>query len=57
MEDSQANIDALKSDHEEGDSRMCAHVSHAMELYSPLLVVRWNIAKLTLMPWDLTMKK
>ena len=31
----QANIDALRSDHEEADSRMFAHVSHAMELCSP----------------------
>ena len=35
MEHSQANIDALRSDHEEADSRMFGHGSHAMELYSP----------------------
>ena len=57
MEHSQANIDALKSDHEEGDSRMFAHVSHAMELSSPVGVVIWNIVKLTLMASGLTMKK
>ena len=57
MEHSQANIDAFRSDHEEADSRMFVHVSHAMELYSPGGVVIWNIVKLTLMPLDLTMKK
>ena len=30
MEHSQAHIDALRSDNEEADSRMFAHVSHAM---------------------------
>ena len=50
MEHSQANIDALRSDHEEADSRMFVHVSHDMELYSPEGVVIWNIVKLTLMP-------
>ena len=39
---SQANIDALRSDHEEADSRMFAHVSHAMELYSPGRVIIWS---------------
>ena len=33
MEHSRAIIDALRSDHEEADSRMFADVSHAMELY------------------------
>ena len=50
MEHSEANIDALRSDHEEPDSRMFAHVSHSMELYSPGGVVIWNIIKLTLTP-------
>ena len=50
MEHSQANINALRSDHEEADSRMLVHVSNAMELYSPGGVVIWNIVKLTLMP-------
>ena len=40
---SQANIDALRSDHEEADSRMFAHVSHAMELYSPGRFIIWSI--------------
>ena len=40
---SQANIDALRSDHEVADSRMFAHVSHAMELYSPGRVIIWSI--------------
>ena len=40
---SQANIDALRSDHEEADSRMFAHVSHAIELYSPGRVIIWSI--------------
>ena len=40
---SQANIDELRSDHEEADSRMFAHVSHAMELYSPGRVIIWSI--------------
>ena len=31
MEHSQANIDALRSDNEEADSRMFVHVSHAIE--------------------------
>ena len=57
MEDSQADIDALRSDHEEADSRMLLHGSHAMELYSPGAVVISNIVKLTLIPWDLMMKK
>ena len=35
MEHGEANIDALRSCHEEEDSRMVAHVSHVMELYSP----------------------
>ena len=35
MKHSQANIDALRFDHEEGDPRMFAHISLAMELYSP----------------------
>ena len=50
MEHSQANIDALRSDHEEADSTMFLHGSHAMELYSPGAVVILNIVKLTLMP-------
>ena len=50
MEHSQANIDALRSDHEEGDSRMFGYVSHAIALYSPGGVVIFNIVKLTLMP-------
>ena len=50
MQNSQANIDALRSDHEEADSRMFLHVSHAMELYSLGGVVIWNIVELTLMP-------
>ena len=50
MERSQANIDALRSDHEKGDSRMFVHVSHAMELYSAGGVVICKIVKLTLMP-------
>ena len=33
MENIQANIDALRSDHEEANSRMLAHVSQVMELY------------------------
>ena len=49
MEHSQANIDALRSDHEEVDSRMFGHVSHAMELHSPGGVVISNIVNLTLM--------
>ena len=50
MEHSQANIDALRSEYEEADSRMFADVSHAMELYSAPGAVIWNIVKLTLMP-------
>ena len=50
MEHSQGNVDALRSDHEEADSRTFWQVSHAMELYSPGGVVIWNIVKLTLMP-------
>ena len=50
MEHSQANIDALRSDHEEADSRMFAHVSHVMEFLSAGRLVIWNIVKLTLMP-------
>ena len=34
MEQSQANIDALSSDHEEAVSRMFVDVSHDLELYS-----------------------
>ena len=33
MEHSKTNIDALRSDHEEADSRMFVHVSHEMEPY------------------------
>ena len=44
MEHSQANIDALRSDHEEADSRMFVYVSHAKELYSTGGVVIWNIS-------------
>ena len=50
MEHSQGNIDALRYDYEEADSRMFVHVSHAIELHSPGGVVIWNIDKLTLMP-------
>ena len=50
MEHSQANVDSLRSDHEESDSRMFANGSHFMELYSPANVVIWNIVKLALMP-------
>ena len=50
IEHSQANIDALRSDHEEADSRMFPNVSHAMEIYSPGRVVIWNILKLILIP-------
>ena len=39
MEESQAMIDAMSSNNEEADSRMFAHVSHAMVLYSPGRVV------------------
>ena len=42
MEHSQANIDALRSDHEGADSRTFVHVSHAIELYSPGGVVIWK---------------
>ena len=49
MEHSQANIDALRSDHEEADSRMFENVSHAIELYSPGGVVIWKKVKLRLM--------
>ena len=50
MEHNQSNTNALRCDHEEADSRMFAHVSHAMELYSAVGVVIWNNVKLTLMP-------
>ena len=50
MEHSEANINALRSDHEEADTRMFVHVSYAMELYFPGGVVIWTIVKLTLMP-------
>ena len=50
MGHSQANIDALRSQHEKADSRMFVHVSDAFELYSPGGVVIWIIVKLTLMP-------
>ena len=50
MEHRQANIDALRADHEEADPRMFVHFSHAMELYSPAVVVIWNIVKLTVIP-------
>ena len=50
MEHCEANIDPLTSEHEEADSSMFAHVSHAMELYSPGGVVIWNIVKSTFMP-------
>ena len=43
MRRSQANIDALRFDHEEAESRMFAHVSHAMELYSPGRFIIWSI--------------
>ena len=50
MEHSEDNIDVLRSENKEADSRIFVHVSHAMELYSPIDVVIWNIVKLTLMP-------
>ena len=50
MEHSETNIDVLRSDHEEADSRMFVYFSYAMELYSPGLFVIWNIVKPTLMP-------
>ena len=50
MEHSQANIDALRSDNEEADSKKFVHVSYAMELYSPGGVVIWNIVKVMWMP-------
>ena len=50
MEQCQANIDSLRSDHEESDPRMFAHVSDAMELYSLGGVFMWKIVKVTLMP-------
>ena len=50
MEHRQGKIDALRSDRNEADFRMFAHVSDAMELYSSGGVVIWNIVKLTLMP-------
>ena len=50
MEHCQANIDALRSDHEEADSRMFFHVPDAMKLYSSIGAAIWNIVKLTLMP-------
>ena len=50
MEHSQAKIDALRSDHEEGDSGMFGYVSLAMALYLPGGVVIFNIVKLALMP-------
>ena len=43
MRHSQANIDALRSDDEEADSKMFAHVSHAMKFHSPGRVIRWGI--------------
>ena len=49
MEHSEASIDALRSDHEEADSRIFAHVSHAIELYSAGGVVIWKKVKLRLM--------
>ena len=57
MEHSQANIDSLRCDHEEADSRMFGNVSYAMELYSAARVFIWNIVKLTLMPLLLIVKK
>ena len=50
IEHSQANIDALRSGHNEADLRMFAHVSHAMELYSQGGFVICNIVKLTFIP-------
>ena len=50
MEHSEANIDGLRSAHEEADSRMFVHVSHGMELYSPGGGAIWNIVKRTFMP-------
>ena len=49
MEHSQANIDALRTDHEQADWRMFPHVSDAKELQSPGGVFIWNIVKVTLM--------
>ena len=57
MENVQGSIDALRSDHEEANSRMFEHVSHVMELYSLGGLVMWNMVKLTLIACDLTMKK
>ena len=50
MEHNQATNNALRSDHDEADSGMFAHISHAMELYSPVGVLIWNNVKLTLIP-------
>ena len=50
MEHSQATIDALRSWHEEAYSRMVAHVSHVMELYSPGGVVIRIMFRVALMP-------
>ena len=49
MEHSQANIDALRSDIEQADYRMFAHVSDEMELQSQGGLFIWNIVKVTLM--------
>ena len=49
MEKSLAKIDALSSNNEEGDLRIFAHVTLAMELCSPGRVVIWNIIKLPIM--------
>ena len=48
MEHSQANIDPFRSDNEKGDLIIIAHVSHAIELYSPEGLATWTIVKLTL---------
>ena len=57
MEHSETDIDVLRFDHKEADSRMFVYFSYAMELYSPGLFVIWNIVQATLMPGDMTMKK
>ena len=36
-------IDALRSDHEEADSRMFSHIAYAMETYVPERIIVWSI--------------
>ena len=50
MEHSQANIDALRSEHERANSRMFPNVLYPMELFSPGGFLISNTVKLTLMP-------